>query len=425
MSDARSEGTGMPAGRSWQPALAWTLVVAVLATTTLSLVRLHRPGVPTSQVMESGMWSAILLAFAFVGAFIVQHRPDQRVGWLLIVPGLSELTSAASASLTVEPEKVTAGLLLALWGDNLSWLLVIFPIILLVALFPTGHPVADRWRWHTRAVLGMATVLALLVVLSRDLGPLDADWRIANPVGFLPSLDDMAWFLPTWATGLVMVTVTAAIAMVVRFRAAGSVERQQLKWLLYAFSVFVVSYSLAVVVNERVHAFISQGLLVLGVVVIPFAIMIAVFRHRLFDIDLVIRRTAVYAILTSLLVALYVGAVLSFQALLGAIVVHQDSSVTVAASTLFVAVLFRPLKRSTQDLVARRLFRAHRDAARLLADFGQAIRLRTDTTQLTEDLAAIVKVTLLPSTVGVWLPTLPPPGDSGRNDLSRPRPSEP
>lgn len=140
------------------------------------------------------MWSVILVAFAafaFVGAFIVQQRPDHRIGWLLFVQGVAAVVDPVAQGVpAAPPDEVTVGVLLALWVENFSWLPVCFSIFLVLALFPSGRPINHRWRWHTWLTVGMGVLLLGWGLFSRELGPLDADWTVNNPVGFLPASED-------------------------------------------------------------------------------------------------------------------------------------------------------------------------------------------------------------------------------------------
>lgn len=391
--------------RLWPRVVAWTCFVSVVGASVWGVAGSASVD-GTARLADNLMWSAILVAFAFVGAFIVQQRPDHRIGWLLLVPGLAAAGLVAQGVLAAPPDEVTVGVLLALWADNFSWLPAFFSIFLMLALFPSGRPINDRWRWHTWLTVGMGVVLLGWGFFAREVGSVDADWTVDNPVGFLPAIDDTAWFMPLWSAGLLTISVGALVAMIVRYRRADRVERQQLKWLLYAVTLFTLVYVSLVFLHDRMTTLLVD--LMLGVVLlfIPLAVMIAIVRYRLFDIDVIIRRTLVYAVVSGLLAAIYVGSVVTFQTLLGDLA-GVDSSLGVAGSTLLVVVLFAPVRRWTQTLVARRFFRSAYNAQTAAATFGTRARQLTDVTRLTDELVGVVDDTLRPRSVGVWLP---PPG---------------
>jgi hypothetical protein len=356
-------------------------------------------------------WAVILVAYVAVGALLVSRQPGP-LGWLMLVPGLTGLSGVTERWLEHAPEQVTVGVYVAIWTSNLGWLLVFFPVILLLALFPTGRPLSRRWRWHTWVVAGMATTLVLLATFDRRIGPLEGDWMVDNPIGFLPGADDLAWFMPVWTAGLLLITAGALASVVVRYRRADVLERQQLKLLSFAFGVFAVIYLLAVVTNDRLPTVVIDVGFTLGLLVVPVAIAVAILRYRLFDIDLVIRRTIVYAIVAVLLAATYAASVVAFQALLRD-VAGVDSSVGVAAATLLVAALFDPVRRRVGRAVARRFFRSHADRAAVASAFGARIRDRTEVAEVVDLLRAAVHTSVAPASFGMWT-VRAPPGPDGR-----------
>ena len=167
------------------------------------------------------------MTFAILGAVVVTRCPGNVIGWLLLAPGLA--VSLPVAELGAAPAETGFLLLAQLWYLNVSWVLVIFPILLMLALFPTGRPLNPRWRWHTWVVVGMGGFFLLLVAALERLGPPDGagDWTVANPIGFLGDPDaGSVWFGPIWTAGLLAITLGAVASMLVRFRRAGWLERQ-------------------------------------------------------------------------------------------------------------------------------------------------------------------------------------------------------
>ena len=351
-------------------------------------------------------WVLVPVACAAMGAFIVVRRPRHSVGWLLLVPGLAaaDITTPL-VDRAVAPSHATAPLLLGLWLDNVTWVLLIMPIFLVLALFPTGRPISPRWRWHVVLAGAMTGAMFVMGALAPRVGPLDESWSIPNPLGVLPAIWETWWFFPLWTAGLLALVGGALTAMVVRYRRAGWAERQQLKWLLYAVAIFAVAYAAEAVRSgdsDQWGALDVLGLVLpVAMVFVPVAIAIAILRHQVLDIDLVIRRTISYALLVALLTAVYVGSVVAFGGITRSLT-GVDSSVGVAASTLLLAALFNPLRVRVRSLVSRRFFRGAYDPEGVLRAFTARVRDETDAEQVWACLVDEVHGALHPHVVGVW-----------------------
>jgi hypothetical protein len=393
----RESGDPVTARRSRAPFVAWGYA-AVVALALAWGVAAEGDGADNDLV-----WAIILVAYVVVGAAIVSRLPRNTVGWLLLIPGVAAIGPLSAGQLGEPPTEVTVPVFLGLWASNFTWLFVFFPVFLLLALFPTGRPLTPRWRWHTRTVLGMAAVLLLWGTFSARIGPLEGSWTVDNPVGFLPDLAEVRWFGPVWSVGLAVITGGALVSVVLRYRRAAAVERQQLKLLSFAFGIFPVIYLGMVAVNERASDLLLDIGFTVGLLVVPLAIASAIFRFHLFDIDVVVRRTVVYAIVAVLLVGVYLVSIVTFESVLRG-VAGVDSSIGVAASTLLVAALFDPVRRWVRTTVARRFFRSHHDRYAVAAAFGTSIRDRTEVTEVTDQLVGVVRSSLHPALVGLWTP---------------------
>ena len=185
------------------------------------------------------------------------------------------------------------------------------------------------------------------------------------------------------------------------YRAATGERRQQLKWLIFGGSAAVIGGVLTVTLSSfsGVLGFIS-GVAVLGLFGIPLAIGIGMTKYRLYDIDRLVSRTLAYALLTGLLVGVFVGLVL-----LTTRVLPFSSPVGVAASTLAALALFNPLRSRIQHVVDRRFNRAHYDAERTVAEFSARLRGAVDVDTVLDELAAAAAASLEPSHVTVWMRT--------------------
>jgi hypothetical protein len=340
-----------------------------------------------------------VVSAATVGAVLAGRRPHHPVGWLLLALGLAVsaagvATGYANYGLLARPERLPAADYAALYhGVNVVVLAACLGFILL--LTPTGSLPSSRWRWWARTVAAAAT----LAVASTALLPLDSPFlETANPLavpalaGPLRAVGDLTWLI----TGLGI--LVGAGSLVVRFRHARGVERQQLPWLALAAGLTVVALltlaALAPTGNELLLGWASGTCVAL----LPLATGAAILRYRLYDLDRIISRTVAYALLTVLLGVGYALLVLGLGGLLG-----RRSPLVVAAATLAVAALFQPARRRIQQAVDRRFNRRRYDAATTIAAFSARLRQQTDLDALTTELLAVVHQTMQPTLASLWL----------------------
>jgi hypothetical protein len=195
--------------------------------------------------------------------------------------------------------------------------------------------------------------------------------------------------------------VASAVSLIVRLRRAGSVERQQIKWLAYGGAVVVGTIGVGGLITlwSVPVSIVIMSLALLG---LPIFTGIAIVRYRLYDIDLLINRTLVYGVLTTTLVALYLGGVVVLQRIFVALTGEQ-STLAVVASTLVIAALFNPLRRRIQSFIDRRFYRRKYDARKTLEAFSIKLRDETDLEALNENLVGVVAETMQPAYASVWL----------------------
>jgi hypothetical protein len=281
------------------------------------------------------------------------------------------------------------------WIGEWIWLLGIGPVATFgLLLFPTGRLPSPRWRPVAR--LAAASLAFAVVALACQPGRLEGT-DIENPFG-IPGLPH---WLGTAAWVSLLASAAASMASLrARYRAGDALERRQLKWLLYAAALVAAG----VLVTAPFEALFGaagvdaqNATITLTLATVPVAMGIAILRHGLYDIDLVIRRTLVYAVLTATLGATYLTSVL----LIGLAVGH--SGFAVAVSTLAVAALFRPALARIQAVVDRRFYRRRYDAARTLEAFGGRLREELDLEALAADLRHVVEDTVQPAHVSLWL----------------------
>ena len=235
----------------------------------------------------------------------------------------------------------------------------------------------------------------------RGLDPLGLG-PIENPLGFggMPNVDAIVEIL-LYAFG-----IAASASLLMRLRRARDVERQQIKWYAYAAALLAGSAALPYVVSETVENLWLQWVAFLpafvGVAGLPVAVGIAILKYRLYEIDTLINRTLVYGSLTATLVALYFGGIVVLQGLFVALTSEQ-STLAVVASTLLIATLFNPLRRRIQAFIDRRFYRSKYDARKTLEDFSQQLRNETHLKALRGDLVGVVRETMQPAHVTLWL----------------------
>ena len=379
--------------------LAWGLCATcfVLTATGLAFVALN-DGAQQVNTLGSpefdALFSVVYLAFPVVGALIASRQPRNAIGWLFLVTGLGRgidyaFLGYATHTLVEAPGSLPGGAIAGLLAD-LAWVpSLLGGTALLFLLFPSGRLPSRRWRpvvW----LIGMVT-LAFVAGTALKSGPLYYFPGVDNPLG----VEDAATTVVVDGAGVAAIglILLAVGSLVMRFRRSRGQERQQLKWLVYAASLLFLSTP----IQPLLESAISDVLFAVLISLIPIAVGIAILRHRLYDIDLVIRRTLVYGALTATLGAAYLGSVLLIGLAVG------ESGFAVAVSTLAVAALFRPALTRIQAVVDRRFYRRRYDATRTLEAFGSRLRDELDLEMLTADLRDVVRETVQPAQVSLWL----------------------
>jgi hypothetical protein len=382
----------------------WALSVLAVAL-TLFLASLNES---SSSFRNAAVISLLILSFSTVGALVASRRPQNAIGWLFcsgtLVWMLGELTlEYAVYALITYPGALPVGAWAAwfgVWARGVGWFLI---VVFLLLLFPTGRLPSRRWRPVLWGAMGYIAFFTLVIWLS----PESFDLRLGsvrNPleleVGIMGLL--LQEVVPLTFPLLVVVSGTAVI---VRFRRSRGDERQQLKWFAYAVVVMIVVFVFWF--SLELARFAPAGALTFTVPLIglPVAVAIAILKYRLYDIDVIINRTLVYAVLTATLALVYFGGVVSLQYVFRAFT-GQESTLAVVASTLAIAALFQPLRRRIQALIDRRFYRRKYDAAKTLQAFSAKLRNETDLDALSDELVGVVRETMQPEHVSLWL--LPP-----------------
>ena len=380
----------------------------------LSLLAADEP--PSGLIGELALF-APLLSFPIVGGLISAKRPENPIGWICLAAGLFwmligvQQTYDAYALATYG--RVWTPVLL---DAALQWMWVP-PVgllgIYMILLFPDGRLPSRRWRpfaWFAGALMTTISVGFAFVP-----GPLVERRGVRNPLG----IEQLAWVEGVAVFVILLLPLcilVSASSLVFRYRRSRGEVRQQIKWLAFAACLVGVLYFgslLAQIVlapesletegpPEPLWASIINNLILLAYAGVPIAVGIAVLKHRLYDIEIIINRTLVYAPLTATLALVYAGSVVGLQAALR-VLTGQESTLAIVASTLAIAALFHPLRRWVQALVDRRFYRRKYDAAKTLAAFNARLRNETDLDALGADVIRVVREAMQPAHVSMWL----------------------
>ncbi|MGH2584654.1 MAG: hypothetical protein ACRDJE_07040 [Dehalococcoidia bacterium] len=377
---------------------AYAVTLTVAAVLVVLALNLLWPVTTEAYDEDASAWVAGLMAFPVAAALVLIHRPDNRVGWALGVVGASAgLIFLFTWYGATFPDGPLSRYVEAV--ERVPAVGQLTGMVALLYLFPTGRCVTVWFERAFRIFLAAMMVVTILFLLSPS--TLAVTGR-SNPLGLLPE-----WLGGLGDDGEVVLLPFALIgiwSLVVRWRRAGSVERAQLKWFLSG-AIFALSilFLVNVVPGEPGGVVgIVAGVLVVGAFwSLPGAIVIAVLRYNLYDIDRIINRTLIYGVLTAGLAALYAGLVAGLQALLRP--VSGGSDLAIVVTTLVVAALFLPARRRIQAAVDRRFNRRTYDAARTIDAFAARLREQVDLDTLRYELLTVVDETMRPARVSLWL----------------------
>jgi hypothetical protein len=401
--------------------LAWSLCVLSLTFVIVwALFRFLNYPSPTGVDQTSlplEVWGLLIFVlFTTIGALVASRKPKNTIGWIFCAMGLITTSSVASGqyaiyALVSSPSSLPGGGTAAWLEAFLGGPIIIALFALVLLLFPDGRTASHGWR----AVLWLDLIAAvLLFVGSFKPGPMPpSSLRVANPFGIEEIGALLNVLLYVGFSLALAVTTLGVVSLMVRFRRSRAEERQQMKWVAFAGAIMCAVTATGPFLWSLPSSSFGQTLIwpVLffsAVSTIPVATGVAILKFRLYDIDRIINRTLVYGSLTVTLAAVYLGSIVVSQTLQKRLFVFitgqaEQSQLAIVVSTLVIAVLFSPLRRRIQSFIDRRFYRSKYDAAKTLEAFSARLREETDMDALSDDLTSVVRETMQPAHVSVWL----------------------
>jgi hypothetical protein len=351
-----------------------------------------------------GEFGYVLLLFTIngvlsilLGIVIISRKPDNRIGWIFLAIGFLfcwwEFSGMVLEGIGLEAIPVLLRPIIVTGG--LIYLLPLMMTITLVPLFfPNGHLISPRWR----PVLIIALIGIIGQTIFQGLLDLFEELPQLEPDGFGPIIVqayDITAFI------LVIGILASILSLIVRFRRSRGDERTRMKWLVYTAAMSILLMLLFSVILGEDSTFL--GIFSSAIpIYLTLAIGIAILRHRLFDIDIIIRRTLQYALMTGLLALVYFGSVILLQSLTENLF-GEHSPLVIVLSTLVIAALFNPLRNRIQNFIDRRFYRQKYDAEQALAQFAATARNEVDIEKLANALLGVVDETMQPENMSLWL----------------------
>jgi hypothetical protein len=377
------------------------LVLLAAALVGLSLLA-RQPGYPLQPIM-------IAIPSAAVGVLVARRQPRNPNGWLLIGIAAAILLSTGAGAYSLLVYRLgrslplgPAGLVLyQLWSPALALFLLV------ILLFPDGHPPSPRWRWVAWAY-GLLCVVYLGLLIGVAVNAIDGHRIRVDGYGGLTVVDyPVGRFAIAQNVILILILVIGlcfAGRQFVSWRHSTGVRREQLKWLMFGSAVAIACAALSIpgqTTPSGIWAALNS-VLSIGFIALPVSIGVGILRYRLYEIDQVISRTVAYAIVTGLLVGVYAVLVTTAHR-----VFADRSPPAVAGATLAAVALFNPLRRRVQRVVDRRFNRAHYDAEATIAAFAVRMQEAADLDEIRSDLLAVAYQVMEPAHVSIWVRSRP------------------
>ena len=385
--------------------MAWGLlafgVVLACAGLVLSALNGERGG-----LLSNTLFTLIFLAFALTGSLVASRRPDNSIGWLLLGTalgfGIAQVsTQYATYALRTDPGALPGGVWAA-WVSSWVWVAVIGPIVtFLFLLFPDGHVPSRRWR----PVAWAAGVDLVIIVVAGMVNPnADSGFPVGNPIGIeaagqaVDALIGLAFLL------LVVLALVSVASLIVRFRRAGGDERQQIKLFAFAAGLLAVwltldSIGVAAGISWLVDSPLIQVASGVAFLALPVAVGAAILKYRLYEIDLVIRKTVVFGLLALFMTLVYAGVVGGIGALVGSTSNTLLSFLAAAA----LAVLFQPARERARRIADRLVYGKRATPYEVLAEFSGRVGEAYSTEDVLPRMAQLLAEGTGATSATVWL----------------------
>jgi hypothetical protein len=385
-----------------------------LAFSSLSVVFSYLNNYSMRDFLDYSGSAVLVVSFSILGVLVASRRPGNPLGWIYLAVGffiglVNFASPYAEYALATNPGSSLPGGPLMSWLGAWAWipgalLLTTFALL----LFPDGRLPSPRWR-----PVAWLSALPLLIVVwdAIWLWPYRGRALVDQPGPPKPGvlLDALLYMLVPF---MLVCGMACVASLGVRFWRSRGIERQQIKWFLYAATVGLTLIAVTTYLSEPIVDLLS----LLATLSLPAAVGIAIFKHRLYDIDILINRTLVYGSLTATLVGVYFSGIVVLQRLF-VVLTGEKSTLAVVASTLVIAALFTPLRRRIQSFIDRRFYRRKYDAAKTLDAFSSKLRDETELDTLNTELVAVVRATMQPAHAGLWLKEPQHRPDRSRDDL--------
>jgi uncharacterized membrane protein YhaH (DUF805 family) len=380
-------------------AILFTVLFVVEIPVGLDVPRGGAPGL----VLTIG-FILLALVFATAGLMLTRRLARNPVGWSFLAVGVLfvvGITLERHAQLWFRGGIDVPGATAAAWLSDVMFNspAIFAPFLLFFLFFPTGYLPSRRWR--PVLIVGLVAGAILFVDFAFRADELSTA-PVENPLG-IEALKPVRSMLQFAFIPLALALLASVGSLVVRFRRATGIERQQIKWFLTAAAIFASVVALAPVLfwQPYLPTWVWPIVLLVSLLLIPTSAAVAIFKYRLYEIDVIINRALVYAVLTAVLAGAYIGSVFALRTLLAPFT--ADSDLAIAASTLAVAALFRPVRLRVQDFIDHRFYRRKFDAQRTLEDFSEHLRDEVDLGVLSLRLTEVVADTMQPSHVSLWI----------------------
>jgi len=380
----------------------WGLFLVVMALTLVGAAFMYLGRSVTIETLWGfrGVPIVFAITYGFIGALILSYQPYNAIGWIFLWFGLISALDLIGEEYFTYSYYVAGQPLpanhVAAWLSSWIWVLQAVPMLcFLPLLFPSGRLPSRRWRPVVIAAILVMLWMAFSILLDPDLEPRSS--VIKNPFG----LENYAGFISTsllisLIAGIIISTV-GLISLFYRYRNGTTLEKQQIKWLMYACIIALI-FAIPALFGGKVGEYIF----IIAALGIAVSVGISILYYRLFDIDLIIRRTLVYGLLTASLALVYFSSVVLMQSIFE-LVTRQQSTIAVIISTLAIAALFNPLRRRIQTTIDQRFFRQKYNADRIVEDFSARLRYEVNLDEISIHLLKVVEETLHPEHASLWI----------------------